>query len=156
MGLLRRIKEKSASPYIFPSPVTGAPPPSLYFPWQRIRVRAGDVTQQRIVQSGSSYLSQEDKRQHFGLGAATSIDSIEVTWPDGTRARLENVKANQVVRTAPVLNGKEPSVPVTAKNPLNVTMQVDSHNGMKTIIKTDPNLKAPVQAGGGASRSAAW
>ena len=50
------------------------------------------------MQSGSSYLSQEDKRQHFGLGTAASIDLIEVTWPDGTRARLENVKANQVVQ----------------------------------------------------------
>ena len=29
------------SPYIFPAPTTNRPSPSLYFPWQRIRVRAG-------------------------------------------------------------------------------------------------------------------
>ena len=55
--------------------------------------------------------------------------------------------ANQVVGTVPVLGGKEPVVPVTAARPLNVTMQVDSHAGMKTVIKPDPGLKAPVQLG---------
>ena len=50
----------------------------------------------RLVRSGTSYLSQEDLRQHFGLGAATKADSIEVRWPDGTTSREENVPANQV------------------------------------------------------------
>ena len=49
----------------------------------------------RFVRSGSSYLSQEDMRQHFGLGPRTQADSVEVRWPDDTVTRLENVKANQ-------------------------------------------------------------
>jgi len=57
------------------------------------------------------------------------------------------LKANQVVGTVPVLNGKLPTVTVTAAKPLNVTMQVDSHAGMKTVLKPDPGLKAPVQQG---------
>jgi len=57
------------------------------------------------------------------------------------------LKANQVVGTVAVLGGKEPSVAVTAKDPLNVTMQVDSHAGMKTVLKPVADLKAPVQAG---------
>lgn len=57
------------------------------------------------------------------------------------------LKANQLVGNVPVLNGKEPNVQVTAKNPLNVTMQVDSHAGMKTAVKADPNLTAPIQVG---------
>jgi D-alanyl-D-alanine carboxypeptidase (penicillin-binding protein 5/6) len=57
------------------------------------------------------------------------------------------LKPNQVVGTVPVLGGKEPAVQVTTKNPLNVTMQVDSHAGMKTVVKPDPNLTAPVAAG---------
>ncbi|HKX63729.1 MAG TPA: D-alanyl-D-alanine carboxypeptidase family protein [Rhizomicrobium sp.] len=55
--------------------------------------------------------------------------------------------ANQVVGTVPVLGGKQPAVSVTAAKPLNVTMQVESHAGMKTMIKPYPGLKAPVQAG---------
>jgi D-alanyl-D-alanine carboxypeptidase (penicillin-binding protein 5/6) len=57
------------------------------------------------------------------------------------------LKANQVVGNVPVLNGKEPSVPVAVKSALNVTMQVDSHAGMKTVVKPDANVTAPVQAG---------
>ena len=62
-----------------------------------VRVAASALRQMRLVQSGTSYLSQHDMRAHFGLGAATQADSIEVSWPDGTRTRLENVKANRVV-----------------------------------------------------------
>ena len=42
------------------------------------RVKAGALTMTRLVQSGTSYISQDDKRQHFGLGTATQADSIEV------------------------------------------------------------------------------
>jgi len=57
------------------------------------------------------------------------------------------LKANQVVGNVAVLNGKEPSVPVAVKGALNVTMQVDSHAGLKTTVKPDANLTAPVLAG---------
>ncbi len=54
---------------------------------------------------------------------------------------------NQIVGQAPVMDGTEPTVPVTAARPLSVTMQVDSHAGMKTMLKPDPGLKAPIQQG---------
>ena len=46
------------SPYIFPSPVTGRPSPSLYFPWQRIRLRAGlpDLRLHDLRHSFASFL----------------------------------------------------------------------------------------------------
>jgi D-alanyl-D-alanine carboxypeptidase (penicillin-binding protein 5/6) len=57
------------------------------------------------------------------------------------------LSTNQVVGNAPVLNGTQPSVPATAARALNVTMQVDSHAGMKTVLKPLPGLKAPVHVG---------
>src|SRR5678815_65149 len=62
-----------------------------------LTVTTGSIRQRAVVQSGTSYLSQNDMRQHFGLGAATTVDSIEVRWPDGTTTRQSAVKANQVV-----------------------------------------------------------
>ena len=62
-----------------------------------VKVKAGPLTMSRLVQSGTSYISQDDKRQHVGLGPATEVDVIEVLWPDGTTTRRERVKANQVV-----------------------------------------------------------
>jgi hypothetical protein len=62
-----------------------------------VTLRAGALTQKRVVRSGTSYISQDDMRQHFGLGAATQVDSLEVAWPLGGVTRLEKVKADQAV-----------------------------------------------------------
>jgi hypothetical protein len=63
-----------------------------------VSVTAGKTTQTRVVQSGTSYLSQDDMRPHFGLGQEKQASRLEVTWPDGSRSRLENVKANRLVQ----------------------------------------------------------
>jgi len=57
------------------------------------------------------------------------------------------LKANQVAGQVPVADGADAAVAVTAARPLNITMQVDSHAGMKTVLKADPGLKAPIHAG---------
>jgi hypothetical protein len=46
-------------------------------------VTAGKLKLRRDLVSGSGYCSQSDRVLHFGLGAATSVDQIEVVWPDG-------------------------------------------------------------------------
>lgn len=43
------------------------------------------------------YMSTDDARGHFGIGAATTVDSLRVRWPDGKTQRLTNVKANQTL-----------------------------------------------------------
>jgi hypothetical protein len=62
-----------------------------------VTARVGDSTLTRLIRSGSSYISQEDKRLHFGLGEATGVDRIEVLWPDGTTSQRDNVEANQQI-----------------------------------------------------------
>jgi len=65
-----------------------------------VTVVTGGVKQISIVQSGTSYISQDDMRRHFGLGAATEVDEISVRWPDGTVTTQQKVKANQIVQIA--------------------------------------------------------
>jgi len=65
-----------------------------------ITVTVGSTRQRALVMSGTSYISQNDMRQHFGLGSAESVDSIEVRWPDGTTTKQEQVKGNQIVTIA--------------------------------------------------------
>jgi hypothetical protein len=60
-------------------------------------VTTGSRTQIRDVKAGSSYLSQNDLRAHFGLAAAASADRIEVVWPSGRTETLTNVSANQII-----------------------------------------------------------
>jgi hypothetical protein len=62
-----------------------------------VSVTTGAVTQKGLVQSGASYLSQDDMRRHFGLGSADTVDHLDVTWPDGTTSRREKVKADRIV-----------------------------------------------------------
>ena len=62
-----------------------------------VTVKAATLSQMRLVQSGTSYLSQEDMRRHFGLGAQLEADSVEVLWPDGTTSRMEKVAADQIL-----------------------------------------------------------
>ena len=62
-----------------------------------VTVHSGGVTQVRVVQSGTSYVSQDDQRRHFGLGSAARADRVEVLWPDGTSTVLTDVKADQVL-----------------------------------------------------------
>ena len=54
---------------------------------------------------------------------------------------------NQVAGSVALAGGVQPTVPVTAARALNVTMQVDSHAGMKVAVQPDPGLKAPVVVG---------
>ena len=51
----------------------------------------------REVQAGSSYLSSEDPRVHFGLGKASLVAQLTVRYPDGTTTRLRNVAVDRIV-----------------------------------------------------------
>jgi len=62
-----------------------------------VTVRAGGRRLMRLVRSGTGYLSQDDMRAHFGLGAAAQADSIEVRWPDGTSSRMDEVRADRLL-----------------------------------------------------------
>jgi hypothetical protein len=53
--------------------------------------------QQKMLRSGSSYLSQSELVLTFGLGAQTKADSIEIQWPSGQLDKLSNVNAGQTV-----------------------------------------------------------
>jgi hypothetical protein len=63
----------------------------------RVRVVTGKHSQINEVMSGSSYLSQNDLRLHFGLGQAKQVDLIEVRWPLGPVESFKNVDANQLL-----------------------------------------------------------
>jgi enediyne biosynthesis protein E4 len=57
----------------------------------RVRCLAGGVAQWQEVRGGGSYMSQNDFRVHFGLGAAARIERVEVRWPNGNEEIWENL-----------------------------------------------------------------
>ena len=46
-----------------------------------VTVQAGGTRLLRYARTASSYLSQGDRRLHFGLGSAPAIDRVVVRWP---------------------------------------------------------------------------
>ena len=62
-----------------------------------VTARTGDEIRTRLIRSGSSYISQEDTRLHFGLGEHTQVDKLEVRWPSGSTTERENVAVNQIL-----------------------------------------------------------
>jgi enediyne biosynthesis protein E4 len=61
----------------------------------RLKLIAGGMTQTEQIHSGGSYLSQSDTRVHFGLGKATSIDSLEIRWPSGKVETFKDLSADK-------------------------------------------------------------
>ncbi len=63
----------------------------------RIEVSAGGKrwTAERVASSG--YLSQDDDRVHFGVGAAELIDKIQIRWPSGRDQTLEKQAVDRVI-----------------------------------------------------------
>ncbi|MDE2698745.1 MAG: CRTAC1 family protein, partial [Gemmatimonadota bacterium] len=62
----------------------------------KVRVVSGRLRQVKEVRSGSSYLSQNDLRVHFGLGSRSTVDTLMIRWPSGTVQVLKNIPVNQV------------------------------------------------------------
>ena len=49
------------------------------------------------VQAGSSYLSQNDLRLHFGLATGEMIESLEIRWSDGTAEKISGAVAGKII-----------------------------------------------------------
>ena len=62
----------------------------------RVTLKVGARVLVDEVRSGSSYDSNNDMRIHFGLGAATKIDWIQVRWPSGLTERFENISMDAI------------------------------------------------------------
>jgi hypothetical protein len=63
----------------------------------KVFLTAGGVRQRGEVYSGGSYGSSSDQRVHFGLGKATSVDSIEVYWPSGARQKITAPSVDRIL-----------------------------------------------------------
>jgi hypothetical protein len=63
----------------------------------RLRLTAAGRTQMREVKAGSSYLGQNDLRQHFGLGDGARAERLEVRWPSGRVDVVQDPPVDHIV-----------------------------------------------------------
>ena len=62
----------------------------------RITISSERMTQFDEVHGGSSYLSQNDLRVHFGLGESKMMEAVTIRWPSGNIEELKNVAADEI------------------------------------------------------------
>lgn len=74
----------------------GSGPGNQFAVGAEVSVTASGVTQRRLVSAGTSFLSQEPYRQHFGLGSSPTATSISIRWPGGTTETIEDVRGDRV------------------------------------------------------------
>ena len=63
----------------------------------KIRAKAGGRILVDEVRSGSSYISNSDRRVHFGLETASKMDWIEIRWPSGLTEVFENPTVDTIL-----------------------------------------------------------
>jgi enediyne biosynthesis protein E4 len=62
-----------------------------------VTITMGGRRQTFWVNPSQSYLCSNDPRAHFGLGAATHVDGIQVVWPDGMEEQFPGAAADQFI-----------------------------------------------------------
>lgn len=78
------------------------PPPNVHGLGATIFVDAGGRRHVRQLVAGSSYGSTSEGVAHFGLGATTVVDAIEVWWPTGLVTVTPGpIDADQIVTLSP-------------------------------------------------------
>ncbi len=65
-----------------------------------VQIQQDSSSQKQYLISGRGYLSSPEQILHFGLGDATSIDRLIVTWANGEESQIKNLEANQLITIA--------------------------------------------------------
>ena len=99
-----------------------------------IRMSVGGKTLTRQVEAGSGYASEAMLPVHFGLGEATAIESMEITWPNGFVQRFKGAElAPFIDRMVRVEEGSDRLAEVTAAH---------ATSALVSISKTRDSLRA--------------
>ena len=63
-----------------------------------VKLNAGGRQYFAEARCAFGFLSQGDRRLHFGLGKAATVDRIEIRWPSKQAQELTNVKVDQILK----------------------------------------------------------
>jgi hypothetical protein len=93
----------------------------------KVRIKSGGTWQFRQVHSQHALVSQNSLLVHFGIGSATKVDTVIVTWPSGNEQTVTNILANRKIAiTENAIAPKFITVtsPVDGSTGLNVSLNV--------------------------------
>ena len=120
---------------------------SRFSPGAVVTVDLGKTRLSQEVRSGSSYLSSEDERIHFGLGEATRAARVIVRYPWGARRPLRNVRADRVGRGRRASSPRSPGVPADGVVPPAGLPAGDRRRLDRDDLGRDRGRRAPLRRG---------
>ncbi|HNP06644.1 MAG TPA: FG-GAP-like repeat-containing protein [Cyclobacteriaceae bacterium] len=62
----------------------------------KVQIKSNDTWQTRFVEAQSGFSAQNPLTSHFGIGAASTIDSIIINWPSGLDQKLGSLEINRL------------------------------------------------------------
>ncbi len=60
-----------------------------------VQVKVGEQTWTRHLLAGNGYQCSNQRRVTFGLGTSTTVDRVQITWPNGVTSSALNLQADQ-------------------------------------------------------------
>lgn len=70
----------------------------------KVVITASGMSQIREIRAGSNFVSQNPAYAHFGLGQSQEVESVKVTFLDGSVAELTSIPSNQMITVDHPLN----------------------------------------------------
>ncbi|MBI4324063.1 MAG: CRTAC1 family protein [Chloroflexi bacterium] len=64
----------------------------------RVTITAGNLKQYQEARCPMGFLTSGDRRLHFGLGAAPTVQQIEIRWPSGKVQILTNLAVDRILK----------------------------------------------------------
>ncbi len=107
----------------------------------RANINGSDVWQTRKVQAASGYCSQNSYSNHFGLGDATIIDEIEVSWPSGTIETFNDVDLNEIYT---IVEGQGTLLGIDEALAIDFTLHPNPTSGKFSIGVTGSTFSTPL------------
>ena len=101
----------------------------------KVSIHTESGNQTRTVVSGAGFLSDGDKRLHFGLGDSSLVERLEIFWPNGEHQVFNDIAANHYFSAN---QGNDKLVSLTPKN-VNEPSQSNLSFGL-------PEVSADIQA----------
>ncbi|MDQ2711118.1 MAG: CRTAC1 family protein [Acidobacteriota bacterium] len=71
-----------------------------------VTIEACGTKQFDTVRNGGSFLSRNDPRLHFGLGACTKVDRLTIRWPDQQKQDVSDVPVNKYSSIVEAVTGR--------------------------------------------------
>lgn len=113
----------------------------------KIRVTAGSLVMHRQHRTQVGSYSQHLLPTHFGLGAETMVDEIQVTWPNGDVDTVLDVPVNQLVNIvqSPDCSGdlstpQSRSIAFCEGDTVSLSGQSTNNVGVRWSVKSGPNM----------------